>query len=460
VRSEEAEENLFRGSGKHARWACVTGSLLGCFILGAGGVKAQGNAQPGAAGDTLESVLAVVENRPILRSEVEDQFQVLAPQFQISPGDTASSNQLRRDILGRMIDDEILVLEAESRGIELTDDELNQTVEKAVEDNKQALGGEQAFQKELKNEGLTLDQLKDRFRVEARRQGLAARLIQREIRPKVTVTDEDVRNFYNEHRDELPKKPRSVRLQDIFIQVRPDSVLDSRARERAQEVRKQIVGGLDFAEAAKRNSDDPSGDSGGKIGRIQRGQLDPALEAAAFALPVGVTSEPIRTAFGYNLLMVDDKDPEGKWVSANIILFQVTPTRSDEAAAENRALEAWKQVTQGGLDFTEAVHRYSEDERTRSQDGNLGWISMEGFAGKVKETIDTLSVGEVSRPVAGDNGYHVFLILEEKPERDFQYDEIRDDLRQYAFQSKMEEKLRAWLDQLRGKYFVENRAGF
>lgn len=434
----------------HRRPKGVLSALSFLLLVGIGPAGAQ--VRP------VEEIVAVVGDRPILRSEVEEQFAAAAAQFQLTPADTAESRQLREEILAQLVNNELLYLEGVAQGLDVTEEELDANVAQAVEENIAGFGSESAFQAELARQGMTLDMFRARVRDLARREGVTRRFVQRDVRPKVEVTDADVRAFYEEHKAELPPRARAVRVQDLFIEVRPDSFVATRALARARDVRQEIVGGLAFAEAARRYSDDPTGEDGGLLPEpIQRGMLSPELEAIAFALPAGVVSEPIQTAYGYNLIQVEEKDPAGTWVRIRIILLGVATTRSDIASAEARAREVKKKLT-AGLDFTEAVRTYSEDPVTREKDGNIGWISMQNFAGELKAAIDTLRVGEISEPVPGDNGYHILRILEEEPERPFGFDEIQEDLRQYAFQARLEEELEAILQGLEGKYYIERRA--
>ncbi|MEZ4650778.1 MAG: peptidylprolyl isomerase [Candidatus Eisenbacteria bacterium] len=378
------------------------------------------------AAPPAEEIVAVVGDRPILRSEVEEQFEIVAAQYQLSPADTAETRQLRSEILDQLISNELLFLEGVARGLDVTDEELDAAVRQAEEENIQGLGGEPAFLQELSLQGMTREMFRSRVRDLARREGVTRRLVQRDIRPKVDVTDQDVRAFYDEHKAELPPRARGVRIQDLFIEVKPDSFVAERALQKAKDVRKEITAGMAFAEAAKLYSDDPTGDSGGLLPEpIQRGMLSPELEAIAFALPTGVVSEPILTPYGYNLIQVEEKDPNGAWVRVRIILLGVATTRSDIAAAEARAANVRKKIA-GGLDFTEAIRKYSEDEISKQKDGNMGWISMQNFMGELRTAIETLKVGEISQPIPGDNGYHILRILEEEPERPFEFTEIRE----------------------------------
>jgi peptidyl-prolyl cis-trans isomerase SurA len=413
------------------------------------------HAQTAPGNVPAEEIVAVVGDRPILRSEVEEQFQILAQQFAVSPTDTASTNQLRRDIVQRLVDDHLLYLEAKTQGLEVPSAEIDAQVKAALKENREALG-EEGFKKELEREGLTEEMLEARWREEATRRALAERLVQRDIRPKVTLTDEDVQKFFEEHQADLPQRPRAVKIQDLFIQVRPDTAVVKAALSRARDIRSQIQGGLSFAEAATKMSDDEvTAANGGLVGRVRRGELTPELEAVAFALPSGVVSEPIRSPFGFNLLQVEQKDPNGQWAEVRIILVEVQPTRSDRAAAEARGRTARAKIVEG-LDFTAAVRQFSEDPETRAKDGNLGWIPLTNLQGEVFEAVSKMKVGEVSEPVADDTGYHVFRIVEEEPERSYRFDEVKDEIRQYAYQDALEGHLRELLDQLEGKYYIEH----
>lgn len=417
-------------------------------------------AETSAPAKTAEGIAAVVGDRPILRSEVEEQFQSLAPQMQVDPADTAASNGLRREILGRLVDDQVLVLEAKSQSIEVTEEEVRQEVQQAIQNNIEQLGGADAFQAQLKKEGLTQVQLEQRYTDEARKQLLAQRLIQKEVRPKINLSEEDVKRFYQDNRDRLPKKPRSLHLYDLFILVRPDSVLDLRARDRAAAAKKAIAGGMSFAEAAKQNSDAPDAPEGGHLGRFTKDDLDGDFERAAFSVPVGQVSDPVRSRYGWHVLKVTDRDPQGEWVELDHILAEVTPTRSDINRTVDRVNTVRASIVSGKTTFADAVRSYSDDEDSRGKDGDLGWIPITALGGAIKDVVDTLRVGRVSLPVSDNGGVHLVKLVGEEAEGSYAFDEVKDELRQMAGQQALETNLRGYLDQLRTKYFVEVRAQF
>jgi peptidyl-prolyl cis-trans isomerase SurA len=418
--------------------------------------RAQGTgAPPGER--VVDETVAVVGSIPLLRSDLEKRVQGIAEQLQVDLADTSVYNRLHREVIRGMIDDQLLLLEAEARTLKPSEEEITQEVDGAIDEHVRRLGGEAGFRAQLKKEGLSEDELRREYRTEARKKILAGMLIQQEIRPKVNVTEEMGRRFFEENRSQLPPKPRALRLQDLFLRTRADSLVERRARDTALDVRGKILAGLSFEEAAAQYSDDPRGKDGGTLGRFKRGQLEPALEAAAFSQPVGEVGLPVQTPYGFHLVKVIDREPNGEWAELKHVLIGVVPSKSDEARTRERADDLRRRTLSGSLDFAAAVHQYSDDPEAKNGDGDLGWVPLEGLPEEMRAVADTLRVGRISPPVAGEQGVHLFKVLGEQAEGTYAYDEVAEQMRQYAGQKMMEEKLRVWLDELRKKFPVDQK---
>jgi peptidyl-prolyl cis-trans isomerase D len=145
----------------------------------------------------------------------------------------------------------------------------------------------------------------------------ASRLVPGEVQ----VSDAEVKKYYDEHEDDF-KRGASARLTVAVLgkaATRGDTLA---SLERAERVRAELAGGADFAEVAKRESSDPgSKDNGGDLGTFQRGQMVPAFDAAAFALPVGELSQPVLSPFGYHVIQVQERN--GDQVKARHVLIPV-----------------------------------------------------------------------------------------------------------------------------------------
>jgi len=126
---------------------------------------------------------------------------------------------------------------------------------------------------------------------------------------KPQITDADVQAYYNAHQDQYQVKDQ-VKVRHILIAVPSgaDAKADAAAKSKAEGILKQIKAGGNFAELAKQNSDDPgSKEQGGELGWLDRGKTVPEFDKTAFSLPVGQTSDVIKTQFGYHILQVEDK---------------------------------------------------------------------------------------------------------------------------------------------------------
>jgi len=146
------------------------------------------------------------------------------------------------------------------------------------------------------------------------RDNLLAGVLYNTLSQSTTITDEQVKQYYDQHKNEF----ENVRASHILIRfkgspatVRPGQkdLTEEEALAKAQALRKEILAGGDFAAIAKRDSDDAgSGVQGGDLGTFHRGQMVPSFEEVAFTLPVGQISEPVKTMFGYHLIKVASRD--------------------------------------------------------------------------------------------------------------------------------------------------------
>jgi peptidyl-prolyl cis-trans isomerase C len=127
------------------------------------------------------------------------------------------------------------------------------------------------------------------------------------------VSEDDARKYYDEHKQEwdtVKARHILVRVQGSAVPLRTGAkeLSDAEALAKAQEIRKRLVAGEDFATLAKAESDDASsGANGGDLGTFSHGQMVPAFDAAAYALKPGEISEPVKTQFGYHIIKVESR---------------------------------------------------------------------------------------------------------------------------------------------------------
>ena len=136
------------------------------------------------------------------------------------------------------------------------------------------------------------------------------------ILSSIAVSKEELQSYYDQHRDDY-RVPEQVSVSHILIKTPlpgPDGKVDAKgleeARKKAEDVLKQVKAGGNFADLAKKYSEDPgSGKNGGSLGLIGRGRTVPEFEKAAFSLAKGATSDLVQSSYGFHIIRIDDKQP-------------------------------------------------------------------------------------------------------------------------------------------------------
>ncbi|HEU4333083.1 MAG TPA: peptidylprolyl isomerase [Candidatus Eisenbacteria bacterium] len=412
----------------------------------------------GAPTGAAERIAAIVNKNVILASEVDERFAQAAARYNIDPSDTATAARLRREVLEQLIENQVILAEATRLGVSVTPQDVKQAVDREIDAVRERLGGEAAFTKALADERTTLADLRAKYEPDVRDQLLISRTVAREVQSKTNVTDAEVRQFFDAHKDSLGRKPEILDLAHIMFAYEADSQQVRRARARADSLRNLIVKGRSFEEIARQFSDDPSGQRGGDLGAFARGDMVPEFEEVAFQQKPGEISQPVRTRYGFHLIRVEERqaktDSTAEMVKARHVMIALRPTPADEERARKRSL-AIRDSLMKGADFAAMARRYSHDTATKDSGGALGEISAGNLPANLREVLTGLSLNEVSVPVRRDTGYHLFKLLGRTPEKEFQFEEIKDQLRQMVLNRKLEESYRRWYERVRKSVSVE-----
>lgn len=411
-------------------------TLITLFVLGL--------AAAAFAGDVIDRIAAVVNDDIILLSEVDEKVFLLQAQGQLEGVKQDQVDTIRRDILDRLIEERLVVQRAKSQGITLDESEITTAVDAAIDRVKAQFPDEEAFRKALEQEGITYNMLRDRYEDDIRQERYVQRVVGREIRSQVDVQSDDVKRYYEEHRDELPGKPDEVHLAHLVAQP----ISADREREAVESIGaayQQLLGGTDFDEVVKEYR-------GGKLGRFCPGDLDPSVEAVLDTLEVGAFSEPTRSLQGYHIFRMMERDGEC-WVLSHV-LVPVPLKQEDIDRAQAKAQAAHDRIV-AGEPFEKVVAEVSDDDLTRDNKGDLGWTALEGLVPAVTAALDSLEVGGISDVVVTERGFHVFKLLERRKGADYSFDEIRDRLYSFLEQQKLEEAYGKWLAAVRDSAYVE-----
>ncbi len=253
---------------------------------------------------TIDGIAATVNGEVITLLDLEKEGRPLLEK-RLANVQKHERDKVKREILLPVLDQMVLRAiqrqRAEEVGIRVSDQEIAAAVGQVMEKNALT---EEMLEKALRAEGMTMES----YRVQIADQILIGKLMQREVREKLTVTSQEVEAYYREHLQEY-FQPERIRVRHLLVAVDPSATAEQvqEGRRKALDILQEHQGGADFADLVTSHS--PQGASGGEAvsGWLTRGEFLPELEEVAFSLPVGQVSEPIRSQAGFHLIQVVER---------------------------------------------------------------------------------------------------------------------------------------------------------
>ncbi|MBI4914373.1 MAG: peptidyl-prolyl cis-trans isomerase [Acidobacteria bacterium] len=251
------------------------------------------------------AALPALAAQPVLRiGGVEisaGQFKVATSAIQMARGASLDQNSVVRLAVDQLVVREVLVVAAHDAKLA-----ADQPKVQAALDKQRAQDGPERFAKMLADSGLTEAELSQ---LESKRQLIQA-FIDLKIAPSVTVSDQEVRAYYDGHPQQFTR-PERFKLRMIVAEIPPsaDQAKVNAAKARIDAAYQRVVVGEDFAAVAAAASDHASKSKGGEVGWVPRGGLPPELEKSFADLKPGASSPPLKTPFGYFIFKVDEKAP-------------------------------------------------------------------------------------------------------------------------------------------------------
>lgn len=401
--------------------------------------------------ETLDRIVAVVDDEIILQSELNLQVAYLAAQRNIDPNDS----KLRNTILDRMIEEKLLYAQAALDSITISDDEINASLENQLNYFISQYGSQEKLEQVY---GMSIDKIKRELRDEVRK-NLMSNGVQQKHFSEIDVTRREVEEFYNTYKDSLALIPEKFELAHIFINPQKGERLKAKAREFAEALLDSIKNGADFSALAKKYSDDPgSAAKGGELGFVKRGVFFPEFEAAAFQLEEGELSEVVESPVGFHIIQMLER--RGESIKTRHILVKV---KSDDEA-DFRAIEQLNEIRdslmQGEKSFEYFARKYSDDEETAKLGGKLGTFEVSQLDQTLRDRVYGMSIGEISFPkrLELDNksyGYHIIKVINRTPEHKATLEGDYEELKRLAMYHKRQKLYTKWINELKDKIYWE-----
>jgi peptidyl-prolyl cis-trans isomerase SurA len=265
------------------------------------------------SGTVVNRIVALVDGDPITMYEV-DTFTTTDPRL----AEAARNNPA--GVLELLVTQKVLAKEVAAQGISISDAEIDRYIENVRQRNNLS---EPQLEGALSQQGLTME----RYRAQIREELERAQLINREIRGKVSVSPEEIERYQKqqdgggeevaegeesaegEKEDQAAANNEQVSISHIVLQVPPEaSEADAEAvLARAEKIHDELDDGADFAEVAKRESEDGVASQGGKLGTFKHGEMREELEQAVADLEPGEFSQPIRAGNSIHIVRLDER---------------------------------------------------------------------------------------------------------------------------------------------------------
>ncbi|MEJ2696794.1 MAG: peptidylprolyl isomerase [Candidatus Sulfobium sp.] len=254
----------------------------------------------------LDRVVAVVNQDVITWSELYRAMEIDAsPDVKaMSPGDKRKVfKEEEGHFLESLIDLRLELQQAGSEGLSVSDEEVKEAVDSI---KKKYSMTDSELEESLNKEGYSVKEYRRRLG----EQILASRVVNRDVRSKIVVSDSDVLKYMKEHEKEL-EDSGGYRISQIFFKMPESAEEKDRIEKKAAELVEKMGNGESFSDLAKKYSEDPSADSGGDLGFIKKGQLSKEFREEVSKMKPGDVSKPFWTDSGLHIIKLDERtDPK------------------------------------------------------------------------------------------------------------------------------------------------------
>jgi peptidyl-prolyl cis-trans isomerase SurA len=414
----------------------------------------------GAGGELLDGVAAVVNEGVVLKSELSERLALVvqnlnrqqeqAPPEQRRPLPPAAI--IEQQVLDQLIVREIQLQRADRAGIKVSDDLLNEALGRVAQ-----------------NLGYTLEELPavlaaqnidyTAYRDDSRKDLLIEQLEQRDVIARISITPRELDQCLV-NSDAKASDQFDYNISHILISVPANASQQdiAAAERRINEVHERLVAGEDFARVAIATSQAQTALDGGALGWRKGAQLPTLFADIVVRMKAGEFSDPIPSASGFQIVRLNDmRGVERTMVDQlHVRHILLRPNEIlDDAAVQQKARGIRAQIM-GGDDFATIAKSVSEDNASRADGGDLGWVSPGDTVPEFEETLANLPINELSEPIKSRYGWHLIEVLERRSHDTTDENKRADCVRQIRA-SKAEEERELWLRRLRAQAYVDIR---
>lgn len=416
--------------------------------------------EPNTDRQIIDRVVAVVGDSAILQTDLDEEvFRILASTGQRQmPEDPETREQLYRSALEARVNELLMLIAATRDSITVGDTEVQRQVDQQISQQTRAFGGEIAFEQALRAQGFTLAGYRHELTRQVRNQGIIERYLanlRRDRRPP-PLTDKQVKEYFDQQRDKLGERPATVNFELVILAPKASDSARAAARAEAEQILQRIREGEDFAQLARRYSQDPgSKERGGDLGWFRENQMVPEFSAVAFSLPPGAVSGVVESSFGFHIIKVEKT--KGAERQARHILIVPEYSAQDGERTRELAGEVLEKM-RAGTPVDVLVKEYG-DPADKDQ-GRVGPFPKERLPSPFSELLAEVQTGDLVGPFSlpGPRGdrWAVLKVTSVTEQGPYSWDDpiVRTQIRQQLEQQLLLEEI---VRELKERTFVDLR---
>ena len=406
----------------------------------------------------IDKVVAVVGNKIILKSEIEEQYLQMEAQGLVS-----GKNQ-KCEIFEQVLFQKLLVVQAAIDSVEVTEKRVDAEIEGRINTFIERIGSKQKLEEYF---GKSIIEIKEDFKPIIEEQIIAQKM-QAEITKDVKVTPSDVKKYFNEIPvDSLPMIDAQYEIAQIVKKPKINKKEKKAVKEKLKKLRERILDGENFKTLAVLYSDDKSSaKNGGELGFVNKADLVTEFATAAFELEENDISEIIETEFGFHIIKLIDR--KGNKINVRHILLIPKVSSEDKYKAKEELDSIARIIRLDTLTFEEAAMKFSDDEDTKRNGGLMINPYTRTSKFKIKQidpstnfALKNLKVGQISAPFQASkrgSSSTEFRIIYLKSKTKAHKVNMNDDyqmIKEMAENDKKQKVINEWVKEIQEKTFIK-----
>jgi peptidyl-prolyl cis-trans isomerase SurA len=399
-------------------------------------------------GKTVDGIIAVVGDKILLKSELENQIVSLKSQGIII------DNETKCQIIEELLFQKLMLHHAEIDSVSVTDAQVEGEMGRRLNYFISQIGSEKKLEQFYKK---SIQEIKDELRDIVREQ-LIGQMMQQNITSGVKVTPKEVKAFFDAlPEDSIPMINSEIEVAQILINANQSDRVRADARERLTGIRERILKGEQFSTLAILYSEDEgSAKKGGELGFMGRADLVPEFSAALFKLKNNKTvTEIIETQFGFHIIQMIER--RGQKVNSRHILVKIKDDEEEIIKAKQKADSVYNLIFTDTLTFGQLALKYSTDDKTKKSEGLIvnpqtgtSVFEIDQVDPQIYYVVEKMKAGEISKPVPaesfdGKKGYRIIKLISKTEPHKASFETDYAKVQEAAMANKNNEATNKWI---------------